>query len=174
MFPTDAFWSITAAHLVDEALKMGSDMIVVGSHGQGFWRRPRLGSISSADPSVPLKYLALNLIDSHIRHERDLARTKVSNVIQDKCFRRVGVQRSDAMKVGTDDIGQEKRRPDVVPNKTYVDIGHRNSFHVPDEEAISRNIAKHRRFRVIGFLFWRLQGGLFDRASASIVNSNIA
>lgn len=34
--------------IVDEAEKWGADVIVVGSHGYGFWRRAWLGSVSNA------------------------------------------------------------------------------------------------------------------------------
>lgn len=37
-----------AQRIVDEAEKWGADLIVVGSHGHGFWGRLALGSVSDA------------------------------------------------------------------------------------------------------------------------------
>ena len=37
-----------ARAIVDEAEKWGADLIVVGSHGYGFWQRALLGSVSNA------------------------------------------------------------------------------------------------------------------------------
>ncbi|NOT46829.1 MAG: universal stress protein [Acidobacteria bacterium] len=37
-----------ARAIVEEAEKWGADVIVVGSHGYGFWRRAWLGSVSNA------------------------------------------------------------------------------------------------------------------------------
>jgi nucleotide-binding universal stress UspA family protein len=45
---TKTFCGKPAAVILDEAEDWGADLIVVGSHGNGFWTRALLGSVSDA------------------------------------------------------------------------------------------------------------------------------
>jgi nucleotide-binding universal stress UspA family protein len=45
---TEVFLGAPARIIVDEAKDWGADLIVVGSHGRGFWGRLTIGSVSDA------------------------------------------------------------------------------------------------------------------------------
>ena len=45
---TEVYLGAPARVVVDEAIEWGADLIVVGSHGRGFWGRLTLGSVSDA------------------------------------------------------------------------------------------------------------------------------
>jgi nucleotide-binding universal stress UspA family protein len=45
---TEVYLGAPARVVVDEAKEWGADLIVVGSHGRGFWGRLTLGSVSDA------------------------------------------------------------------------------------------------------------------------------
>ena len=45
---TQVFLGAPARVVVDEAKEWGADLIVVGSHGRGFWGRLTIGSVSDA------------------------------------------------------------------------------------------------------------------------------
>jgi nucleotide-binding universal stress UspA family protein len=45
---TETYLGAPARVVVDEAKEWGADLIVVGSHGRGFWGRLTLGSVSDA------------------------------------------------------------------------------------------------------------------------------
>ena len=78
------------------------------------------------------------------------------------------------MKVSAFYVLKHERRPGVVLHIARFDIGHRQPGDMPDKEPIHRNLPEHGRFRIVGFLFRRSEGGLFPGAAAGSVNPDIA